>query len=320
MKRIEWLDYMKGVAILIVVVGHLSMRIGGDWIFTKPIVVCEMPLFFVLSGILSKKIIKRTIIENYKKKIFSLGIPLFVVGMTYAVCTGTIHWFIFDVYHMGYWFLLSLLSCWLMFIPLLKVIRYLFKEQNAVIAGLGELLLFLPFVIHKLLVNYIPTQLDEALSLNFTFTYYRFLVIGYFLGLYYHKLKSQYTIGLCASLTIAMICLILINSSVLDYIPMTIQQLILSVCLSGTIYVFYKHSCKFIRANLIRYGKESLVIYLFHFIIVENTNLSFLRECSETVAFLGTLLVTIILCEFILWVTSPIERNKYLSRFVLGRF
>ena len=103
-------------------------------------------------------------------------------------------------------------------------------------------MLFLPFVIHKLLINYIPTEVDEALSLNFTFTYYRFFVIGYFLGLYYHKLKSPYTLGLSVVLTIAMIWLILINSQMLVYIPMTVQQLILSVCLAGAIYVCYRYS------------------------------------------------------------------------------
>ena len=50
-KRIEWLDYMKGVAILIVVVGHLAHNIGGKYMLFSPIIICEMPLFFFLSGI-----------------------------------------------------------------------------------------------------------------------------------------------------------------------------------------------------------------------------------------------------------------------------
>lgn len=319
-KRIEWLDYMKGVAILIVVVGHLSMRIGGEWIFTKPIVIGEMPLFFMLSGILANKVSKRSILESCKKKISSLGIPLIVVGTMYAICTGTLYWFIFDLYHMGYWFLLSLLSCWLMFIPLLKGIRYIFwGGQNTIVAKLGDFLLFMPFLIYKLLNDYIPTEVEEALSLNFTFTYYRFFVVGYFLGLYYSKLKSPYVLGLCVLMTIAMIWLILINSQVLIYIPMTIQQLILSVCLAGTIYECYKRSHKIIRVPIGRYGKGSILIYLFHFIIVENMNLSFLQDCSELVAFSCTLLVAITMCELILCITFPLERNRYLRKFVLGR-
>ena len=35
--RIEWLDYMKGVAILIVVVGHLAHNIGGKYMLFFPL-------------------------------------------------------------------------------------------------------------------------------------------------------------------------------------------------------------------------------------------------------------------------------------------
>lgn len=68
--RIEWLDYMKGVAILIVVIGHMSMATESTLRFTWPIIVGEMPLFFMLSGILAYKINKTTLLENYKKKLF----------------------------------------------------------------------------------------------------------------------------------------------------------------------------------------------------------------------------------------------------------
>ena len=124
--RIEWLDYMKGIAILIVVLGHMAQHIGDGYVFAEVTVVCEMPLFFMLSGILANKIVNRTVLENYKKKILSLGAPLVSVGGIFAICIGAVHEFIFDLYHLSYWFLLSLLICWLIFIPLLKGIRYLF--------------------------------------------------------------------------------------------------------------------------------------------------------------------------------------------------
>lgn len=321
-KRIEWLDYMKGIAILIVVLGHMAQHIGDGYVFAEVTVVCEMPIFFMLSGILANKITNRTVLENYKKKISSLGIPLISIGGIFAICIGAIHEFIFDLYHLSYWFLLSLLTCWLIFIPLLKGIRHLFSRggQNTIVAGLGDLLLFLPFVIHKMLINYIPIEVDEALSLNFTFTYYRFFVVGYFLGIYYHKLKSPYTLGLCVLLTIAMIWLILINSQVLIYIPMTIQQLILSVCLAGTIYVCYKYSCVFMRKVVARWGRGSLDIYVFHVIIMRYISLKFISGVSEFTAFVLTLGVSIIVCELILLFSYPIEHNKYLRKYILGKF
>lgn len=320
MKRIEWLDYMKGIAILIVVLGHMAQHIGEGYVFAEITVVCEMPLFFMLSGILANKITKRTVLENYKKKILSLGVPFISVGGIFAICIGAVHEFIFDLYHLSYWFLLSLLVCWLIFIPLLKVIKYIFKGQSSLIAGLGELLLFLPFMIHKLLVNYIPIEVDEALSLNFTFTYYRFFVIGYFLGLYYHKVKSPYTLGLCVLLTTAIIWLIMINSQMRVYIPMTIQQLILSVCLSGTIYVCYRYSGNIIRNIVARWGIGSLDIYVFHVIIMRYISLKFISGVNEFTAFISTLGVSILVCELILFFSYPIEHNKYLRKYILGKF
>lgn len=318
--RIEWLDFMKGIAILFVVMGHVAKEIEEPFTFGYVIIVFEMPLFFMLSGILANKITKRTVIENYKKKILSLGIPFITVGGTYAVCTGAVWYYLFDIYHFSYWFLLSLLTCWLIFIPLLKGIRYLFRGQSSIVASLGELLLFLPFVIHKLLFNYIPAEIDEALSLNFTFTYYRFFVIGYFLGLYYHKLKSSYTLWASVCLTIAMIWLIMVNSQMLGYIPMTIQQLILSVCLAGTIYVCYSYSCNVIRKIVVRWGRGSLDIYVFHVIMMPYLYTKFLQGDNEVVACFVMPIVSILVCELVLILSYPVERNRYLRKYILGKF
>ena len=135
--RIEWLDYMKGVAILIVVMGHVVKEVGEPSAFGNVIIVCEMPLFFMLSGILAKKITKRTILDNYKKKALSLGVPFITVGGVYAVCTGAVWYYLFDMYHWSYWFLLSLLECWLIFVPLLKWSKNIFKGETSVISELG---------------------------------------------------------------------------------------------------------------------------------------------------------------------------------------
>lgn len=318
--RIEWLDYMKGVAILIVVVGHLAHNIGGKYMLFSPIIICEMPLFFFLSGILANKITHRTIGENCKKRLQSLGIPLIVVGGVFNLCIGGIPWFLFDVYHMGFWFLLSLLTCWLMFIPLLKGIKRIFKNKSKSISLMGELLLFLPFVIYKMVYSYIPKEVDDALSLNFTFTYYRFFVVGYFIGLYYQKMKTRVTLIMSVVLTLIVMVLIITENSVLSYIPMTIQQLILSVCLAGSIYVCYKYSCSFLKKVLQRYGKGSLVIYMFHMMVIKYIDMSFLENTSEIMAFVGTLAVSMLLCEISLLAFYPIEHNKHLRKYILGKF
>ena len=246
-KRIEWLDYMKGIAILIVVIGHVAQTIGEHYSFTRPIIIGEMPLFFLLSGILANQTVKRSVLENYKKKFLSLGVPFVTVGATYAFCIGSLCYFFVDMYHMSFWFLLSLLSCWLIFIPIHKcamIIPWRLIEA---------FLLILPYILFKLFNNNIPQRYAEALTLNFTFTYYRFFVLGYFLGIYYRYMKNKWVLGTCVVTSVVLIFMTLIDYSLLDKIPMTIQQLVLSACFSGAIYVVYLHSSKFIKMILKRY-------------------------------------------------------------------
>lgn len=72
--RASWLDIFKGIGIILVVVGHIY-HVGfiRDWIYTF-----HMPLFFFASGWLYKK---RNILEDLKKRFFSLLVPYFSFGI-----------------------------------------------------------------------------------------------------------------------------------------------------------------------------------------------------------------------------------------------
>ena len=55
MKRIPELDYMKGLAMMMVVMGHVllfSLKVDHTALIAI-INICEMPLFFAVSGFLS---------------------------------------------------------------------------------------------------------------------------------------------------------------------------------------------------------------------------------------------------------------------------
>jgi fucose 4-O-acetylase-like acetyltransferase len=73
-RRIEFIDIMKGIGIILVVVGHISqLNILNTWIFSF-----HMPLFFFISGItfsVSKK-------ENFiRKKVNKILIPYFIFSL-----------------------------------------------------------------------------------------------------------------------------------------------------------------------------------------------------------------------------------------------
>ncbi|MEG6615950.1 acyltransferase family protein [Peptococcaceae bacterium 1198_IL3148] len=70
--RIEWLDSLKGLAIILVVWGHLNIPIEAETIIYS----FHMPLFFFISGYLFKQN-NRTLKQYVQRKVNSLLIPYF---------------------------------------------------------------------------------------------------------------------------------------------------------------------------------------------------------------------------------------------------
>lgn len=80
MKRIEWLDFLKGVAILSVVMGHVAHGLGKGHHWSDLIIIFEMPLFFMLSGILANKTASRPLSQNLKKKNPIINYSFYILG------------------------------------------------------------------------------------------------------------------------------------------------------------------------------------------------------------------------------------------------
>lgn len=89
--KLEWLESIRGGAILLVVLGHLTL-INGVGAYSEIIYLFHMPLFFAISGFLyGYKELKnigspRVLI---KKKIISLGIPYIVFSIIY-ICFNVV--------------------------------------------------------------------------------------------------------------------------------------------------------------------------------------------------------------------------------------
>lgn len=85
-KRIKWIDFGKGITILLVVIGHVSLGllVSGHFnnsaklllLLVEMLYMFHMPVFFALSGFFFKTInSSKEYINLLKKKIISLGIP-----------------------------------------------------------------------------------------------------------------------------------------------------------------------------------------------------------------------------------------------------
>lgn len=92
-KRIEWLDSLKGLAIILVVWGHLNIPLEAETIIYS----FHMPLFFFISGYLFKNN-NRSLKEYVQRKVNSLLIPYFcfaALSIPFAI-------YLDFVYHAGF--------------------------------------------------------------------------------------------------------------------------------------------------------------------------------------------------------------------------
>lgn len=89
--KLEWLESIRGGAILLVVLGHLTL-INGVGAYSEIIYLFHMPLFFAISGFLygykELKNIGRPQ-DLIEKKLISLGIPYVVFSVTY-ICFNVV--------------------------------------------------------------------------------------------------------------------------------------------------------------------------------------------------------------------------------------
>lgn len=107
-QRDTFLDFSKGIAIFLVVLGHVlekSMQQKNE--VYEFIYLFHMPFFFMLSGYLACRT-KAFDSRFYLKKIRSLLLPFFFVGISFTVLDGQYQSFFCNCFHNGYWFLLSL--------------------------------------------------------------------------------------------------------------------------------------------------------------------------------------------------------------------
>ena len=202
MKRNGYIDFTKGVAILLVLVGHaIQYCYGAEYFvqgtyFSNPIFkfiyTFHMPLFMAVSGyLLQQTLSHRTELDVAKRRLRQLGLPI----LSFGVLAFAIKWAVHPTFDIigcvkelfstivgNLWFLWALLYNQLL---LLLIRRMGDKVWMYVLAGV--LIYFIPDS------SYIPTR--------YTFLY-PFLVVGYMTGKYtlYRIFTGKRRMGISASM------------------------------------------------------------------------------------------------------------------------
>lgn len=323
--RIDYIDEIRGFAILLVVVGHLIQFNGFP--LTNPVLEFiysfHMPLFFAVSGYITQKVTRIYNIKEYvlfiKKKFISLIIPmliwLLVVNHFFFVEKWqiiTLQEIINSIKSPGLWFLkmLFIILCFYGIFNWLTNILKVKKILNITISLLPVALLTLTSVYVKL---------EGTNLIMFSYAFY--------LGVMISKYSSIE--GLCSKDFLCAItaCIFMLLSTQWDikgnYID-DIYKLIIStsafiICLN----IFKKGRFNKRTKNALQtFGINSLAIYIIQFYLCHidiTKNVCNLLKIPSIILFIISIVLAIFICYKCIFIAKIIATNKYMSFLLLGK-
>lgn len=252
--RETFLDVIKGMAMLLVVMQHVGGRLNEGLVFLCKI---DVPLFFVVSGYLALKSnikVWQALGKKTKRIVVPFVLSLFLASLCYEQSIQNI---IVDIGKYGYWFLLCLFLFFVLFYALHKI-------------GHGKILLAGSCVIELILLmlsKFAPEMIDNIIGISYMARYFPCFMAGVLIKLYGVKHINR-TVG---SLLLVITCVAFTYKGANTNISFLLN-VIGYVC--SSIFVFYFIKCiesetpNFIKVILECIGKKSLAIYIIHFYFV----------------------------------------------------
>jgi len=280
--RMHWVDYLRGIAIVLVVYRHVLLGIQDSGIKTPTALETanmiffsfRMPLFFILSGIfISGSLKKRTVKQFVTDKFELLLYPYFIwafIQVTLQILLGqftnsarTIHDYIYILYQPAsldqFWYLPALFNATIVYVLIKTKLKATWWMQ--VIIGVG--------------LYYLSPHLQFSSMLADWMEFYIFFALGDIISVLFFKpatqrfLKSPYTI--LALIPVFAITQYLYLSHVQRFDPLMRGHIVFILialigCLSMTVLAFRIEQwniLKFLRVL----GFHSLYIYVMHVMV-----------------------------------------------------
>lgn len=339
-KRNPYIDIVKAILIILVIIGH-SIQYGSgptyiekqsffnNYIF-KFIYSFHMPLFIMISGYLSyssinKNNLKETIISKFKSLIIPILIwsiiPFFIL-LDYVNIISSIKLFL-SVFSTNLWFLWSLFYINI----LVKIINKYFKDNIFIYILLFLITFILP---NNLIIKYF----------NIQFSLYSYMYLYFMLGYFYKKYnleeKLKKLINYKTLIINSIIFILLLNFfSKEDYIYLSginiignYKQILIDlyrylIGFIGSIeilllvkYLIPKLNDK-IKDKLTYLGKNTLGIYIVSSILHPYL-LPIITKGISNINYIFIILESIIIILISILVIELIKKNKILNKYLLG--
>ena len=262
MNRNTTLDYLRGVAITSIVVGHLffySNRADGSILWN----ICnslQIPIFIYVSGLLANKSIQKyDFIEFLKKRIFRLIIPFISFFLLWLIIRGitieNIITFITDEFKQGFWFLIVLFE--LTFIHSFN--HFVSKKHNTNRIVLDIFAFIIINTYHFLVKDF--EIFNQLFCLNLLWHYYPLFLVG----VYSEKIHKLFTIRLSSLYFI----IYAISFYLLFFKGV---HFMLAICNTSSLFflvAIFNNEYKIAESAFTKAGQYSLEIYLLHILIID---------------------------------------------------
>lgn len=340
--RLRYFDTIKGVAIFLVVMGHvLTMCIRDiDQAFSfKMIGHIHMPLFFFISGYFTYKEKNglQYILPNLKQRFLQLIVPVLVTGSLWVIyfphsglSSPFLHGFTgfwTDLWKNGYWFTLALFQILLIY----SFLTIILKRQKKIISQLITIGItwFLIIIFNRL----IPEYYDKIIGISWLTHFFPIFMIGVMAKKYHNTIMSAINTDLAMTL-----CLLI--ASIALYIQcypwefewikggvMLVIKIILHISVAIIAIICarsWENHAPSKMFNLFSYiGRESLSIYLLHYFFL--FPLSFLQDPLRDMGlgFVPTVtiaaVVASIVIAIVLGVNYIISHSRLLRLLLVGK-
>lgn len=325
--RIEYLDALKCLCILLVIEGHVRLFGMGvktyDTLSGLMLYSFNMPIFFFISGFLAYRPVvnNKDIIKKFVRKFKHLVIPTIIIKLFY----GLLHRqnpanILFDGFE-GYWFTITLFECFCV----MYLFSFLIKNEKALVSAL------IIFAIYCLISLSVYGEFGpKILEMNRFTKYFHFFVIGYLSKRYdpiFEKIiKNEWLKAISILFFFAILFTIdysfwpmpafhLLRDLVLRYLG-TFVVLSFFIC-NAKIFI---DDCKINRV-LIWIGQNSLAIYLLQYFFIPSSSFSYIITSTNDIFTMHIISIsaTIIITGMCFVTIKLLENSTFCTRFILGR-
>ena len=343
-QRIEYIDALRGVTIILVVLGHVASVNGVETLsignFHSLFLQIRMPLFFFISGFLfyKKDLVwnGKNICNFLRKKISVQIISPFIFLLCYIYYSGlSFKESITDEFKAGYWFTFTLFSYFVLYIILEKALFFFrIKEHchSGIFIAIG--LFLYCFCSYAILIEWVGVGLNVVGLIRFLgLTQFKFFVF-FVTGVWVKKKTLLFLNILDKSLLLPVATVIYFSVNL--FVDLQAVNVLLRECLelllsvSGVVVMFamFRKNKSFFKndnrvAKSLKFiGKRTLDIYLLHtFFLYPNFEVIYSHFAGggyPLYELLVSLIITSIVIAACLIVSAALRCDKRMAHFLFG--